>query len=149
MMLVDVNLLVYASDLGSPHHAAARAWWENQLRGSAPVGLGWISLLGFLRITTNPRAVFRPLPLGKALEFVDSWLTNPCVRLLEPTRGHWSALRKFLAIRGSGGNATTDAYLAALAVEHDCELVSCDADFARFPGLRWRNPLTGAANPTS
>jgi len=145
MILVDVNLLVYATVIGSAHHPAARAWWENQLRSTNPVGVGWVSILGFLRIATNPRAVIRPLPLQQALELVDSWLTNPCVRLLEPTSGHWPALRRFLALRGSGGNATTDAHLAALAVEHDCELVSCDADFGNLPGLRWRNPLVSGS----
>lgn len=149
MILVDVNLLVYATDIGSSHHAAARTWWENQLRGTDPVGVGWISVLGFLRIATNRRAVVRPLPLQQALELVDSWLTNPCVRLLEPTSGHWPALRRFLALRGSGGNATTDAHLAALAVEHDCELVSCDADFGSLPGLRWCNPIAQPSSTSS
>lgn len=141
MILPDVNLLIYAYNPRSPHHEQARVWWEGVLSGTEIVGLAWVTLLGFIRITTN-RAMF-PIPLAveDALARVEAWLAQPNVRILHPTEDHGQRLAGVLRIAGTAGNLTTDAHLAALAVEHGCTLCSTDRDFARFPGLSWRNPL--------
>lgn len=141
MKLVDLNLLLYAVNRDSPQHAAARTWVEDILSGDEVVALPWVVLLGFLRISTNPRIMSRPLSPAQALEIVDDWLAQPTVRPLLPTEEHWRILRALLIESGTAGNLTTDAHLAALAIEHGCELCSTDSDFARFSKLRWVNPL--------
>lgn len=142
MILVDANLLLYAEDSLSEHHAAARTWWDGQLSGSAPVGLCWLVLVAFIRIGTNARIHRRPLTLKEAVARVQSWLDQPCVRLVEPTEKHWEILQKMLRAGNATANLVSDAHLAALAVEHNCVLHSTDTDFARFHGLKWKNPIT-------
>jgi len=144
VILVDVNILIHAVDRDSPRHTAARAWWEEQLSATRPVGLPWAVILGFVRITTNPRILGRPLALDEALQVVESWFAQPCVRPLDPTARHWELLAALLRQAGTAGNLTTDAHLAALALEHGAELCSTDTDFARFPDLKWHNPLTAS-----
>jgi hypothetical protein len=95
----------------------------------------------FIRIGTNPRVFEHPLTLDQAIARVQSWLDQPCTRIVSPTDRHWMVFRQMLRDGQATANLVTDAHLAALAVEHGCELVSTDADFTRFPGLRWRNPL--------
>lgn len=141
MILVDANLLLYAEDLGSARHAPARVWWDEQISGTAPVCLCWTVLKAFIRIGTNPRVFDRPLTLDAAIDRVQSWIEQPCVRIVNPTARHWEVFRNLLRDGQAVANLVPDAHLAALAVEHGCELVSTDADFARFRGLRWRNPL--------
>ena len=141
MILVDANILLYAEDRLSPRHAAARSWWDAQLSGAAPVCLCWTVLGAFLRISTNPRVFEHPLALEPAIARVQRWLDQPCARMVHPTERHWTVFRKMLLEGQAVANLATDAHLAALAVEHGCELMSTDADFSRFPGLRWRNPL--------
>ena len=141
MILPDVNLLVYAYDSTSPVHEPARAWWEGVLSGDEPVVLAWVTLLGFGRLTTSRRVTSDPISVDRALRHVESWLAQPHVRVVQPGHRHAEHLFRFLRGLGAGGNLTTDAHLAALAVEHGCTLYSTDADFARFPGLDWRNPL--------
>jgi hypothetical protein len=141
LILVDVNLLLYAEDNQSPFHARARKWWDAQLSGASPVCLSWAVLSAFLRIATNRRIFERPLSLDEAVGLVQSWLDQPCVRVVGPTERHWQFFREMLASGKAAGNLVADAHLAALAVEHGCELNSTDADFARFPKLTWRNPL--------
>ncbi len=141
MNLVDANLLLYAQDSLSEHHAQASAWWDAQLSGSRPVGLCWPVVVAFIRIATNPRLHARPLTLAEANGCVQSWLDQPCVRVLAPTEKHWELFQKMLLAGKAVANLVTDAHLAALAVEHDCVLQSTDNDFARFPGLKWRNPI--------
>ncbi len=140
-MLVDVNILVHAVNRDAPRHERARTWWDDRLSDLAPVCLAWVTVLGFVRITTNSRVLPKPLTVGEAGGFVSSWLQQPCVRIIEPLEGHWDRVERLLRAAGTGGNLTTDAHLAALAVEHGCEVFSTDADFGRFAGLRWRNPL--------
>jgi hypothetical protein len=142
MILVDANLLLYAEDSLSSHHSAARAWWDEQLSGTEPLGLCWPVLTAFVRIATNPRLHQRPLTLDEACERVQSWFDQPCVRLLHPTEQHWRFFQQVLRTGNATGNLVTDAHLAAVALEHNCELCSTDSDFARFPGLKWRNPLS-------
>ncbi len=141
MILVDANLLLYAEDRLSPRHAQACAWWDAQLSGASPVCLSWIVLDAFIRIGTNPRVFSHPLSLDQALSRVESWMAQPCVRIVQPTERHWTVFRKMALAGQATANLVTDAHLAALAMEHGCELVSTDSDFSRFPGLRWRNPL--------
>jgi len=141
MILVDANLLLYAEDSLSVHHAAARAWWDDQLSGTEPAGLCWSVLTAFLRIATNPRLHQRPLTLDEACDRVQSWFGQPCVRLLHPTEHHWRFFQQMLRTGNATGNLVTDAHLAAVALEHNCELCSTDSDFARFPELKWCNPL--------
>lgn len=141
MTLVDANILLYAEDAKSPRHEAARGWWDAQMSGVAPVCLCWTVLNAFIRIGTNPRVYEHPLSLEQALTCVQSWLDQPCTRLVYPTARHWTVLRKLLIDSQAVANLVTDAHLAALAIEHGCELASTDADFSRFRGLTWRNPL--------
>ena len=141
MILPDVNLLVYAHDRASLRHESARIWWSAALSGDELLALAWVALIGFIRITTN-RALFpNPLRVDEALSRVEMWLAHPAVRVPHPTHRHAELLASFLRAAKTAGNLTTDAHLAALAVEHGCTLCSTDADFGRFPGLIWRNPL--------
>jgi uncharacterized protein len=139
--LPDVNLLIYSVDESSPHHTQARTWLEQTLSGTEEVGFAWLALIGFIRISTNPFAFGNPLPLAKAFEFVDSWLGQPVATIVQPTAQHAAHLHDLLESVGTAGNLTSDAHLAALAIEHGAELCSRDADFSRFPGLRWTDPL--------
>jgi len=141
MILVDVNLLIYAVNEDAPLHAAAKSWLEQALSGSETVAFSWNVLLAFLRLTTRP-AVFRnPLPTEKAFAIVEAWLRQPVTTTVEPTARHLTTLRDLILAFGTGGNLTSDAHLAALAIEHGAELCSADRDFGRFPRLKWRNPI--------
>lgn len=141
MILVDVNLLIYAVDADSPHHRPARRWWEETLSGETEVGLAWVVILAFLRITTRPEIFQRPLSPDDALAFVDEWLERPLVRPVGPGEGHWAILRSLLKTSGTAGNLTSDAHLAALALEGGWAVYSTDHDFRRFPGIEVVNPL--------
>ena len=141
MILVDANLLLYAEDSLSEHHDDARAWWDAQLSGSGLVGLCWPVLSAFIRISTNPRLHQRPLTLKEATQRVQSWFDQPCVRVVQPSDGHWIVFQRMLRNGNAVGNLVSDAHLAALAVEHNCVLHSTDGDFARFRGLKWKNPF--------
>lgn len=143
MIVPDVNLLIHAYNADSPVHEEARAWWERTLSEPAPVGLAWSAVLGYIRIATHPRILASPLAAAAACGHVEAWLAQPQVALLHPGARHAAILFDLLLRLGTAGNLTTDAHLAALAIEHQAELCSTDADFARFPGLRWRNPLRG------
>lgn len=141
MILVDVNLLLYAINSDTPQHAKARVWWEGTLSGDQIVGLPWVVILAFLRLTTNPRVFGRPLSIEHAGAYMDEWLSLPIVRSVVPGNGHWAILRNILAQSGAAGNLTTDAHLAALALEHGYAVYSADHDFGRFAGLRHIDPL--------
>jgi toxin-antitoxin system PIN domain toxin len=142
MILVDANIPVYAEDQTSPHNAAARRWWDAALSGDqGSVGLCWPMLLAFIRLTTHSRVFKQPLTMEQAIGRVASWLEQPSTRVIGTTEAHWQILQSLLVKAKALGNLVTDAHLAALAIEHGCELYSTDADFSRFPGLRWRNPL--------
>ena len=141
MILVDANLLLYAQDTLADQHAAARAWWDEQLSGADPVYLCWPVLSAFLRIGTNPRLHRDPFTMKEACELVQRWLDQPCVRLAHPTGDHWTHFQAMLKEGHATGNLVSDAHLAALAIEHNCVLCSTDSDFARFSSLKWNNPL--------
>jgi toxin-antitoxin system PIN domain toxin len=141
MILVDANLLLYAEDSLSEHHQAARTWWDAQLSGAEPVCLCWPVVTAFIRIGTNVRLHRRPLTLGEAVERVQSWFDQPCVRTIHPGEQHWAIFQVMLRDGKAIGSLVSDAHLAAMAVEHNCILQSTDADFARFKGLKWNNPI--------
>jgi uncharacterized protein len=141
--LVDANLLLYAVDESSHHHAVAKPWLEERLSGPETFAFAWAVLLAFVRLATHPRVFDAPLTLEEALDLIDSWLTQPCATVVQPTDRHSQLLRELLAPLGTAGNLTSDAHLAALAIEHGAELCSADADFTRFPRVRWVNPLAG------
>ena len=141
MILVDANLLIYATDADSPHHARAQAWFEALLSSTAPVALAWVVILAFLRITTRPGIMRQPLSPEGAVGFIDEWLAQPYVSVLEPGEHHWPILRNLLKTTGTAGNLVSDAHLAALAIEHGCTVYSTDHDFKRFPGVEHVNPL--------
>jgi uncharacterized protein len=141
VILPDVNLLFHAYNSESHVHSQARAWWERLMNGSGAVGLAWAVILGFVRIATHPHVLVNPLPVALACAHARSWLGQPQVAILHPGERHGTILFGLLERLGTAGNLTTDAHLAALAIEHQAELHSTDSDFARFPGLRWLNPL--------
>lgn len=143
MILIDANLLVYARVSSLPQHAAARKWVDAQLNGTALVGLPWPTLLAFLRMVTNPRVFERPETIANAWEQVESWLGCPTVWIPQASENHKTVLASLLTRLGGGANLVPDAHLAALAIEHGLTLCSTDGDFARFPDLRWTNPLAG------
>ena len=142
MIIPDLNLLIYAYNEGAPLHEGARAFWEKLLSDDQPVGVPWAVALGFVRLTTHPRVLRDPLTPLAALERVEAWFARPGVRVVEPGPRHLVILRSLFAATGVAASLTTDTHLAALAIEHQAELCSNDADFGRFPGLRWRNPLS-------
>lgn len=141
MILVDANLLLYATVSDFEQHAAARAWWDERLNAPARVGLPWPSLLAFLRIVTNPRIFPRAMAMGEAWRRVTGWLVVPNVWTPEPTERHREMLDLLLRGPASSSKLVADAHLAAIAMSHGLTLCSTDGDFARFTALRWENPL--------
>lgn len=138
MIVPDLNLLIYAYNLGAPHHTDARLWWEDVMNQQEPVGLPLAVATGFLRLMTNPKVIQPPMPLNDAVEIVKSWLAAPNVTLLQATARHWDELARI----GWTGPALSDAHLAALAMEHNGTLHTNDTDFQQCAGLQWHNPLT-------
>jgi toxin-antitoxin system PIN domain toxin len=141
MILPDANLLLYAYDSLSKFHTPARSWWETQLSGAEPVCLSWQVINAFVRIGTNHRSHSRAMTLEESFQRVQSWLDQPCVKIIQPTENHWTIFQQLLRAGNATANLVSDAHLAALAVEHDCVLQSNDTDFARFRGLKWKNPI--------
>ena len=146
MILIDANLLIYAVNSDAPNHETARSWLEDTLSGKSAVGLPWICLLAFVRITTRRGIFAHPLDVGDALGYVDSWLDQPFVELVGPGDGHWPILRNLVRLSGTAGNLTSDAHIAALALENGAAIYSADYDFRRFPGVDHVNPLEVPAN---
>ncbi len=140
MVVVDANVLLYAVDAASAHHDRSRRWLDSSLAGAEAIGLAWIALLAFIRIGTNPSILQAPMTVDEATGQVEAWLGAPAAVITEPTARHPGLLRGLLRQAGTAGNLTTDAHLAALAIEHGAEIVSYDRDFARFPGVRHRLP---------
>jgi uncharacterized protein len=141
MKVIDVNILAYVISRPSALHKPVSAWWTAALRGNEPLALSWTTITGFLRVVTNPRALEIPLTADDALDRVEAWLAHPTVCLIHETDRHWVALRQLIRVTGISGKRVTDAHLAAMAVSRGATLVSCDHDFARFPQLRWENPV--------
>ena len=141
MIIPDTNLLLYAYNQESEFHDTARSWWESLLNGNERVGMPWLVTVGFVRILTNTSIMGRIVDVETALSLVDEWFSYAQVTPLNPGADHVMLFQQLLRSAGSGGNLVNDAHLAALAMENDAELHSNDADFRRFPGLRWQNPL--------
>jgi|ERR1700722_12009598 len=141
MILLDANLLIYAVNEDAPLNRRAKRWLEASLSGSETVGFSWNVLLAFLRLTTRAGLFRNPLPVDTAFDLVSSWLDQSSATIVHPGPNHLRIFRDSIQPLGTGGNLTSDAHLAALAIEYGAELCSSDADFARFPGLKWRDPL--------
>ncbi len=141
MIVPDLNLVLYAHFTAFREHDRAKKWWEALLNGPEEVGIPGVVLFGFLRLSTSTRVFTAPLSIEAALERVDSWLACPGARLLLPGPRHLAIAFALLRDAGTAANLTTDAQIAALAIEHQAEVNSNDSDFARFKGLRWSNPL--------
>ena len=143
MIVLDVNLVIYAYDTASPHHKQAIRWMEKALSGSEPVGLPWQTASAFLRISTNTKLPGDRFTSEEAAHILDELLDQPNVRLLVPGEQHWGLFRRMITEGQARGPLVSDAQLAALTIEHGGVLHTTDRDFARFPGLRWINPLAG------
>ena len=140
MILLDANILIYAINEDAPLNRKAKRWLESSLGGLDTVGFSWTVLLAFLRLSTRPGLFRNPLTIAVALDVVDSWLDQSSATIVHAGPRHLRIFRDLLVPLGTGGNLTSDAHLAAIAIEHGAELYSFDADFARFPGLKWRSP---------
>ncbi|HXM69731.1 MAG TPA: type II toxin-antitoxin system VapC family toxin [Thermoanaerobaculia bacterium] len=141
MILPDLNLLIYAYNDDAPEHAPAKTWWESCLSETRPVGLPWAVMLGYVRLITGRVAMVDPFSARDAIGHVRSWLERPQVEILTPGPRHLDLVDSLMRDAQASGNLAMDAHLAALAIEHGAEIHSNDADFSRFPGLRWINPL--------
>ncbi|MGQ9919636.1 MAG: type II toxin-antitoxin system VapC family toxin [Bryobacteraceae bacterium] len=141
MIILDANILLYAYDSNSAFHKAARRWVETTFSSGEPVGLPWQTAAAFLRVVTNPKLGSDRFTIEEAVSVVEQWLEQPNVRLLAPGDRHWPILRMALVDGQARGPLVTDAQLAALTIEYGGVLHTTDRDFARFPLLRWKNPL--------
>jgi len=144
VIVLDANLLLYAYDSASVHHEKARRWVEEVFSGVEPVGLPWQTVAAFIRILTNSRLPGDRFSIEEAASIVQQWTDLPVVHLLAPGDRHWPYFRRMLMEGKASGPLTTDAELAALTIEHGGVLYTTDRDFARFPELKWINPLTDA-----
>jgi toxin-antitoxin system PIN domain toxin len=142
VIIPDVNLLLYATIDAFPQHEKARLWWEETVNSGEMIGLADPAIYGFLRIATNPRILKPPLSADDAATHVETWLALPNVRWAPPGPAHHDLTLGYLRSAGTAGNLTTDAQLAAIAAEHNAIMCTNDNDFARFPGIRWTNPLS-------
>jgi toxin-antitoxin system PIN domain toxin len=141
MIVLDLNLVIYAYDTASPQHKSAIRWLEKALSGGEPVGLPWQTASAFLRISTNANLPGDRFTSEEAAQILDELLDQPNVRLLVPGEHHWGLFRQMITEGQARGPLVSDAELAALTIEHGGVLHTTDRDFARFPGLRWTNPL--------
>ena len=141
MLIPDINLLIYAHNMRAAPHRDALAWWNERLNGHEGIGLPWVVILGFVRIATHPKVFECPMSVEEAVGRVEEWLALPHIDVLHPGDSHFATWSGLIRGLGSGGNLTTDVHLAALAIERNATLCSTDADFGRFSGLRWVNPL--------
>lgn len=140
MKVVDLNVLLYAINDGSPHHREAHSWLEDALNGVEPIGFCWAVVTGYIRISTNPRVFPDPLTAEDAVADIRSWLACEAAVVVEPGTRHLDVLAGLLEKSGTAGNLVTDTHIAALAIEHGAEVISFDNDFQRFDGLRWSRP---------
>lgn len=142
VIIPDLNVLLHAYNTEAREHAAAKKWWAGALTDSTPIGLGWVVILGFIRIATRRTVFAKPLAVAEAITIVREWLAVPGVEILTPGAEHNEILFNMIEIAGTAGNLTTDAHLAALAIEYRAQIATTDRDFSRFPKLRWFNPVS-------
>ncbi len=138
MKIPDLNVLIYAANTSSTHHSQAKQWFESCYNANQPIGYAWVVLLGFIRLSTRRGILQEPLAVEACLATIDTLLNHSAASTLHPTERHMGIVGRLLLGAGTAGNLTTDAHLAALAIEHDAELVTFDRDFERFAGLRLR-----------
>jgi uncharacterized protein len=136
MKIPDLNVLIYAANTDSAHHLKAKEWFEASYNANQPIGYAWVVLLGFIRLSTRRGILQEPLAVDACLAIIDKLLNHSAASTLHPTQRHIGIVGRLLLGAGTAGNLTTDAHLAALAIEHDAELVTFDRDFERFAGLR-------------
>jgi hypothetical protein len=141
MTIIDANLLIYAYNQGSPHHHAAKKWLDALLSSDELIGLTWMTLWAFVRLSTGPRVLPRPFEPSEAFSVIREWIEQPGVAMLHPGPRHAELLERLVVETGARGSLVTDAALAALAIENGAVLASADHDFRRFAELRWVNPL--------
>lgn len=141
MVLIDVNVFVYAHREDAPDHLAYRDWLASVVNGDQAYGIADLVLSGFLRVVTHPRVFDPPSPLQAALAFATQIRSQPHCVLVSPGSRHWEIFTRLCQTVGAKGNLIPDAYLAALAIESGSEWITTDRDYSRFPGLRWRHPL--------
>ena len=140
MKIVDANVLLYAVNTASDHHEASRQWLDAALSGADTVGLAWVPLLAFVRLSTRHGLFPTPLTAEAAVQRVSAWCSAPGALVIGPTPRHADVLSRLLADISVGGNLVNDAHLAGLAIEHRASIVSYDSDFGRFAGIRWSTP---------
>jgi toxin-antitoxin system PIN domain toxin len=138
--ILDANILLYAYNADAARHVQTRRWLEGVFANAEWIGLPWLTLWAFVRISTNPRLSPKPLPAREAFRIVRTLLAQPKVTVVEPGPRHAEILERLVIENQATGPLLTDAVLAALAVEHGGTLASTDRGFARFRGLRWVNP---------
>lgn len=143
MILPDLNLLLYAYNSHAAQHGAARRWWEEAMNGDELIGLPFEVVFGFIRVATHPRLGRARVDLADARRVVDSWLQLPQARVLSPGALHFVRVMDLMAAAMATGPLLSDAILASYAIENRATLFTNDGDFARFPGLKWENPLLG------
>ncbi len=141
MLLLDVNVLLYTHKQDLPQHLLYAEWLQSTIANNQPLAVSSAVLSSFMRISTNPKLFKPPSTLEQALAFAEALRAQPLCSSLEPGTAHWTIFTDLCRKLGATGNLIPDAYLAALAIEQKCELVTADRDFARFPGLKWRHPL--------
>jgi len=144
MVLPDVNVLVYAFRSDVPQHAVCRRWLDSVISGDTLFGLSPLALGAMVRVTTNRRAFATPSTIEDAFGFCEELLGQPHCEIVKPGERHWDIFRELCVATETVGRRVTDAWFAALAIEWGCEWISCDRDFARFPGLNWRMPAPRA-----
>lgn len=142
MMLIDANLLLYVKIRSFPEHQAARRWFDATINSGERIGIPWESIVAFIRVSTNARIFEQPLPIDAAWEQVSNWLTLPNVWIPVATDEHVKILNALVPFCKGSSGLIHDAHLAALAISHGLTVFSADGDFARFSGVRWKNPLT-------
>lgn len=141
MIIVDTNVVLNVANRQAPHHERTRAWWEAALSGKEAIGLPWIVVTGFLRLSTSTVVFPRAYTMAEACKRVQRWFAEPIIRQVDAGDEHWQHLHRLLKETDAGGKLVTDAHIAALAISRGAAVASLDNDFARFPGLRWVNPL--------
>jgi toxin-antitoxin system PIN domain toxin len=145
MKLIDANVLIYVVNDDALEHKRVLTWWELAIQREEPLGLPWIVLLSFVRISTHPHIFPHPLTLQEASAKLDTWLALPNIKAVAETEDHWRILKQLLSQISASGNLVNDAHLAALAIAWGATIVSCDQDFHLFRQVRWENPLAPAS----
>ena len=143
MRIVDTSVLLPAVIPSLPQHEASRSALEAAIDDERPLGLTWVVVNAFLRLTTRPGLFERPLAIDAAWDLVGEWLAHPGVRVVQETEEHARLWSQLLRAAGSGGDLTTGAWIAAIALAHGASVLTLDSDYARFPGVRWESPLAG------